>query len=397
MRLTDPARARPGALFLAAEALAAAYLLAVVWGTLRDGRFQWDFSVYWHAASAWGRGQDPYDTALLHRLSGRRLPFLYPPLTLHLFRPFAALPLRTAQEVWLWLKLSALALLAWTWLRGFVRLDGRVPPLLFLVLGFGSTLLVDLASGNVSVFEQLLLWAGLLALAGGRTWTFALCVALAAQLKLTPVAFLGLLLFVDRRPRWAEMAGGAAVFAGVLGVNALVYPALWRGFVRNVTTVEEHGTVNASTLGLLRDLAGHLGRAGLPLPGWVPVAGFALAAAGVAAVTARRLLALRSEDPGHDARVAGILAYCAAFALVAPRMKLYSFLFLLPVAWWVLARHRWRPLLPLVGVLALVPSPILRLPDPAPLFARTFYAYLPLLAAWGVWALYLRPLPPDTD
>jgi hypothetical protein len=110
------------------------------------------------------------------------------------------------------------------WQRRIVARQDVVPALFYFTFAFGSAALVDVTAGNIAIFEQLLLWLGFAALLSRRWWTFALLVVVAAQAKLTPVFFLGLLLVIDERPRWSPFLGGSLLFALAVGANAVLLP-----------------------------------------------------------------------------------------------------------------------------------------------------------------------------
>src|SRR6185295_6809143 len=128
-------------------------------------RHPWDFETYYHAASAYRVGLDPYQLQSLTSVAGRpvELPFLYPPATLLLFVPFSHLPLGAAIVAWLTIQCLLAGILLWIWWRTFLR--SVAPDLLVVValLGFDVALLWNLRTGNVALAEQVLLWAGLAA------------------------------------------------------------------------------------------------------------------------------------------------------------------------------------------------------------------------------------------
>jgi hypothetical protein len=80
-----------------------------------------------------------------------------------------------------------------------------------------------------------------------------------------------------------------------------------------------------------------------------------------------------------------VLVTLAAYALVMPRMKDYSYVALLPVAWFVLAGR--QAVTASIAVLAvLVPRPLPQLKLWLPLVPQP-YVYAPLLAALVLWSM----------
>jgi hypothetical protein len=350
---------------------------------LHSGRHGWDFRVYHEAARAHAAGLDPFDAEARARLTGRRspLPFMYPPLALRLLRPLARLPYAFAYLVWLVLKLGALAWLVRVWRRDF-GLWRHPAAALFLLFAFNGALYTDLATGNVSLFEQLLLWAAFAAWLRGRVWSFAVLVALSAQLKLLGLAFLGLL-FLGRARRRA-LGLGVAAFSAVFALNLVDRPLLGR-FLAGLGASDERGWLNPSTLALARDLADAAGERGLALPSALDEAVYLTVAVAVLALTARTLRAhLRGPRPD---RALAVLLSTAAFALAAPRLKGYAYVLLVPAACRAISRAPARLAGPLLAVLAAFPLRPTVLPYAGAI--RFLHGYLPLLAALAVFVLLL--------
>jgi hypothetical protein len=72
------------------------------------------------------------------------------------------------------------------------------------------------------------------------------------------------------------------------------------------------------------------------------------------------------------------------YALVMPRMKDYSYVALLPAAWYALAKPKLH-VAPLVVLATLVPRPLPQLNLRLPLLTQA-YVYAPLFGALAVWA-----------
>ncbi len=220
-----------------------------------------------------------------------------------------------------------------------------------------------------------------------RWWTFALLVVAAAQAKLTPIFFLGLLLFCDERPRWAPFVAGTLLFAAAVGANALLLPDQTREFLTSISSLRERGWGDPSTLGVMEDLVDQLRGLRLPLP---PVTAHLLYLAAVAAVFRHTLRWWRSgRDTAPREPLMVVLVALTVYALVMPRMKDYSYVALLPVGWYVLSMRR-HATAPLAVLAVLVPRPVPQLKLWLPLVPQV-YTYAPLLAALVLWSLLTAP------
>ena len=334
-------------------------------------RQPWDLKTYWFASRAASQGLNPYDTDNLTRVAGGAvgMPFLYPPITVPLLTPLAAMPVERASQVWSSIKLLLLVALVLLW-RSFFLPDFHLLLLAFVaVFGFNAASVWDFRSGNVAMLEQLLLWVGFAAYTREHRLAFALCVVAAALFKILPAAFLALLLVPsrNRQPAWKLAAGALALLAGLVLVPALAGPAWARGFFHLMPGERPSGVVNPSALGIIDTL---LGDHATPLtrPPFHALAlllAFDAALVGLSVPTLRRLW--RRRDPREWVLAAAIL-----YALLAPRMMVYSYL------------------------LVLVPALALVAPALAPIGGRATVAAL--LVAQALWnmSLVLLNAPPES-
>jgi hypothetical protein len=364
---------------LALEAWAIVVVAAALWQIITKVHvYQWDVIVYWWGGRAFAHGQSPYGA-----IPGQPdyLHFVYPPLVAPLFAPLAILKPDVAKLLWITLKAIAFWVTVRLWRRALGTGQQAVPPVFFFTFAFGSAALVDFTAGNIAVFEQLVLWLAFAALLARRRWTFALLVVLAAQCKLTPVFFLGLLLVVDERPQWGPFLGGSALMAALVGANVVLFPAQTREFLASVSALGERGWGDPSTLGVMQDLVDQLRGLRLPLPDATAYALFLAAAAFILAQTVRWWRAQRLDAAARPVEI--VLVTLVTYALVMPRMKDYSYVALLPVAWYALAGR--QAVTASIAVLAvLVPRPLPQLKLWLPLVPQP-YTYAPLLAALVLW------------
>ena len=126
---------------------------------------------------------------------------------LHVLHPFTGLDYATAARLWLVFKLLALFALASGWRRLVVPRIDRGLFVLVVALGFSGAALWDLRSGNVDLFEQLLLSSAFAIYLRCRYRLFTAGVVAAAALKLLPVAFL-LFLFAPGFREGTMVRGG---------------------------------------------------------------------------------------------------------------------------------------------------------------------------------------------
>ena len=88
------------------------------------------------------------------------------------------------------MKLACLAALVWIWDRLVnLRQQGGVL-LLLITFAFNGTILIDLMCGNISIFEQLLIWGGLYSYIRRKPVAFGAAIVLAAAFKLVPILLL---------------------------------------------------------------------------------------------------------------------------------------------------------------------------------------------------------------
>jgi hypothetical protein len=366
---------------VALEAWAVVVVAAALWQIIgKLHLYQWDVIVYWWGGRAFAHGQSPYGA-----IPGQPeyLHFVYPPIVAALFAPLSILKPGVAKLLWITLKALAFWLCVRLWRRTLDVEQHVVPSVFFFTFAFGSAALVDFTAGNIAVFEQLVLWIAFVALLARRRWTFAVLVVLAALCKLTPVFFLGLLLVIDERPHWRPFLGGSALMAAFAGANVLLFPSQVREFRTSVSALGERGWGDPSTLGVMQDLVDQLRGLRLPLPEVTAYALYLSAAVTILALTVRWWRAQRVARTARPVEI--ILVALVTYALVMPRMKDYSYVALLPVAWYALA-GRQAVTASLAVLAVLVPRPLPQLKLWLPLVPQP-YVYAPLLAALVLWTM----------
>jgi hypothetical protein len=378
----------PGWALVAALAVAAAAVGA-------SSRTQWDLKVYLQCARTQASGENPYARdAIVH---GVTFPCLYPPAAIDGYRPFAALnDAFPGLGSWLWLalKVAAFAGLLALWRRWpEARLEHPLSAL-FLALGYGTALWVDLRSGNAAMFEMLLLWSAFAAFAAGSDILCVLLVAVAAQAKILPLFFLVLPL-LKPRPNWGAPVAGALAAGALALLGELAHPGGTAEFLELLRNPAqgwhyEKGPNNTSPLAFVQHLFevgfGDRGRA-VPLARslWWAWA----ACVGAAAWRAARRVHGAGLEPLAERRRLVALA-CLAYALVAPRFKDYSYILLLVptlVVLWELP-PAWAAAIAAASVLNAAQGLGAKLGLGRWAFALSYFK---LFAALGAFGAFLRP------
>lgn len=263
----------------------------------------------------------------------------------------------------------------------------------FFLLAYGAAIYADLVAGNVSIFEELLLWFGFSRLLRGQYLVFSLCVIAAAQIKVTPVFFAILLLVVCEKPQWRWFFTTIAGFAAVFSLNYWLQPGLFRQFWMVSAQLDERGVDGTSTLALIRDVSDlALGTAFTKASPLDEVL-FVLTAGVVAGLSLWRVIEYRRQRTIVDQRLL-ITVACFVFALISPRFKVYTYILLLAPTLYLFRTAEWRHMIPLaiavMGTLILFPQDHSLLP--VRLAFGMLTSYQPLIAAAVVWVVSLDVL-----
>jgi hypothetical protein len=372
----DPRKSARIKLLQAFALLVAFGLMALI--AIRWNSYQWDFNMFYGSATDFLQGTSPY--------RGKGLSFYHPPLTLYLYGLFAQLPRALAYELWLALKIAALSTLFLIWHRHFLKLDIAWTTAFYFILAYNGTIYSDLVSGNVSIFEQLGLWIGFVALLQGRYALFSLCVILVAQFKLTPIFFAVLLLLAPKRPQWQWFAACAVGFVAVFLLNLLFQPALLKDFFSVAAALDERGANSPGTLAFVRDVFDRIGGSGFSERTRADEAIFAIAALAIGVFSLAVVVRHRRASAEPDSKLI-VYFVCLAYALVVPRMKPYSYILLLIPTLSLIRLLPRRTLVPAASA-ALVALVVFPLGDsllPFRSLSQLLYEYMSLAAALATW------------
>ncbi|MFI5349721.1 MAG: glycosyltransferase 87 family protein [Elusimicrobiota bacterium] len=348
---------------------------------------QWDLKVYMECSRALASGGDPYTTYPL--FNGDHFQCLYPPLIMDLYRPFNFISTRfggdEGERLWAILKVLSMVLMLWLWRERILRPGNDLRRLVFAGIAYGSPFWSDFRAGNAGSFEHVVIWAAFAAFIAEKDLLFAVLIAAAAQPKLLPMAFLPLLI-AKSRPNLRSFAIGGVLASAAFSLNEWVHPGLLREFFLQLGDPHqpwhyERGPNNCAFVGLVQ----HALETGLHNTAvemtwhdrllamhWAKRVS-AVWSIAVSFATAWSLNNLwRGPGAEKDKRRASVMLYAAAYAMMAPRLKDYSFLLL-------------------------IPPTLTALESDAPLALRAFILIFALLdstkalaekAGLGVWALF---------
>jgi len=397
-------------------------------------RVQWDFKVYHAAAQVHSQGLNPYDNDVLIDVGGVRddLPgYVYPPHTLWIFRLFlldnyglAAQPpgtagktkvgdeagpltpeeknYRLASWIYLGVKCSLLVGLVCLWWRVFLHEQFNVWFMPFCLLAFNGATCLDLVSGNFQLFELALLWIAFAFFVKGQDLAFGTFILLAASIKLTPIVFLGLWLTSPSRRRLIYLGVFGSLFGLLFLASRLATPELFADFLRNAGTIDENGHLNPALSPLVQRLVNAVAdrlnlsvSAGAQVGIYLSVTGVILLLSGLVC------LRIRSTDP-EQRRILVLFLACLTYAVVAPRMKPYSYMLLLPPAFYTLmTAGPMRSWVALFILLLLPANPLTGFPpfESMHFLLRDYYLLFSAALLWGLfcWQICFPPASSDTN
>ena len=306
----------------------------------RTGGQHQDYKTYYFATHALAAGKSPYDRRVLCDLAntGTVRSFLYPPSSFIFFLPFRKVSYEIGADIFLLLKLAALVGLLCIWCRCFLDVDllswEWIVAAIAITQAFGRPILTDIREGNVSLFEQILIWSAFAGLLRQRYISFAIMIVLASVFKLLPIAFLGVLLVIttrsftqsgevdDRKYRLRAFWIGLLLFVTIQALGYALYPEHFIQALHDSSKMDERGFYNPSSLALFRDWVG-------VEAAWPIYVGWLLLILGITVYAVRK-------RAGGLTDVEWVMLSTLAFTLAAPRMKDYSYIVvLLPLAWMV--------------------------------------------------------------
>jgi hypothetical protein len=362
-------------------------LPVLTFGLARWDSIQWDFPGYYYAAKSQAMGDNPYDTDSLSERAGADVyEYPYPPNSLYFFRVFTLFNYELGKKLYFSLKIIFLIALMFLWGNRFLsrRVDIFFFP--FCILAYNAAVMGDIAAGNVSIIEQLLLWWGFYFFLERRFVVFSLFVVCAAAFKITPFLFILLLWYGQTRRRWLYFLTAALVFLAYMFSSTIFAPDILQYHVENMGAVFTHsydrGLNNPSTFALVKDVLDIIEmRLGIVLAPWVDYGVFVLIAAAITGLAVSRLQVLADSEKRMDL----VFFACLTYALISPRFKDYSYILLILPTYYLLKRtdHKWFYPFILMLFCLVVPG------QTREVSLFSLLEYYPLVMAYGIWTIYL--------
>lgn len=299
--------------------------------------FQFDLRTYYLAGTAYREGGNPYEIRELVEMANVAIdrPFVYPPHTLPILSLASSVAYSSIAKLFLFTKLLAFLCLVVVWLKAFIR-HRRAGLLVFAVLSFNAAVYVDFRAGNISIFEQLLLWAAFASLLERRFGRFSLLILFASFFKLSLLLF-SLLLLIYRDKRATGVLGIiVGLAAATLLLSFVLAPDYFGGWLLSLGQLDERGVLNPSLFELVADMSNLVARLDISVPAEVLKYSIAIALLiPLILITFRFFARERSKDAGPNS-VAAVCAACLIYSLVMPRMMVYSLIILIVPTYHVL-------------------------------------------------------------
>lgn len=375
---------------------------------ITDKSSQWDFNAYYYAAKAYEQGLMPYDVRIVSAAAHQDFiyPYVYPPVTLNFFRIFTRMDYSQAYYFYFILKCLCLAGLICLWRNVFLRKTDFIFYIV-CIFAFNSAIKRDLFAGNISIFEQCMIWAAFYFYLRRRLLLFCLFIGLAALFKIQIIVFLGLILFIPIpvRPRacswmngflgsvfrFTRVSGipewfrrlrgysrgpldvpGKYMYLGVsgllyffiLGIDYFLHPRLFMGFLANASGAfsaeYEAGVVNPSIVPFLRESFCRLAEySHFGFFRFVPVFYFLLVFF-ILWLSYRYILLTRIVKQEERDKLL-IFFSCIVFCLISPRFKDYAYILLIVPAYFIIQQRNSKYSYWLLSFFLMIPDTSMRI------------------------------------
>ncbi len=344
-------------------------------------RFQWDFSTYYYAGKAYSAGLNPYDAEVLSQMATTPVnQFVYTPLSLPVLRLFSTLDFKPAFYFFLSLKLIILIGLLYLWKREFLKSDADLLFYVFCLFGFNSAIYIDIRSGNISIFEQGVLWLAFAAFLRNKLLLFCILTTLAATFKIQPILILVLLGYSNVQSKYRYLFATVFLIVGIHFISYIMHPGFFKDFISQVTNLDCRGINAPSTLALLRDIHDTLSRKGI-----LVISPTAIYLAIVVTILAVTGWALKSPEKIIDKRII-LFTICLTYALILPRFKIYSYILLLVPSYFMIKNVFSKTSIPILIILLMF-SQHTMLPGFNKLSEYFLWRYYPLIMTYCIWSL----------
>lgn len=346
----------------------------------------WDYKVYYAASKVYTSGGNPYDREAVNEVipTPGKLPFVYPPATLHLFKYFILLDYLPSAYVFVFLKCLLLAGLIVLWKKVFLKEKLDLLFGLFALLAFHGSIYRDFYTGNISIIEQAVIWTAFYFYLNRKTTLFTLFILLVASFKITPVIFLFLILFGDNQHKYMYFGSALLLFIGIQFIYYISSPVFYANFLSNAVSIDERGIINPSTFAVVRDVVDFVAAfTGIGISSIISLGVFAAVVFVIILITYPHL-----KSKIHKDDKVLVFLFCVVYALIMPRFKDYSYILLIVPSYYLMKSVR-SLYVPLFILLVLLPVPSAILPG-YKVIAKFLGYYYPIVAAYVVWYFYLR-------
>jgi Glycosyltransferase family 87 len=369
--------------------------IAVAFTLVRGDKYQNDFKAYYYASEVVKLEGNPYDLTQVEAQIGYKhpYPFLYQPITLSFFKLFSSCSYHTAHIIWIGLKVICLIILVYLWKSKFLSEEPLWLFLLFVSIAFGFAVMQDLREGNISIIIQTLIWSGFYMIKRNRPVIFCILILLASVFRLFPIFLLFILPLLFGRRGWYYSIASALVMIAVQLLQYVVDPSLYGQWIQALQTFAERGTsANPSSYALIGDIADLGTRFGMA-QSIVTVTSHIIYLMFISAVLIVSYKFIRQMKTQKNVDFAQILIFtsCLVYALIMPRFKTYSFIFLIPVAYYIIKYYsRGLAIAGFIVLLSLGDNP----PIPS-LIYDMFWWYYPFYIAVMLWVIWIRKNQPE--
>lgn len=328
--------------------LVTAYFFIIPYNLYKYDR-QWDFRTYYQAAAVHQDGGNPYNYDELANGASENIivPYIYPPLATFLWKPFLIFDYSTSYYINYVLKLIALFYLILLWRKYFVCSKlYRALLLVLCVYAFKEALQVDIYSGNISIFEQALVWTGLLFFIKKKPVYFSVFILAASFIKFTSILLLLLLLLDNNRKSWLCLITFSLSLVVVHALSFIITPGLARGFIAGVFALNETGGTNQASYLIFSKFSDWLNNlTGLSIPYLCEI----LYIVFIFLLFATFYYFTRKYDFKAD-RFGLVVGGLFVYALLLPRLKDYSLIILILPALYIIENFIGRIIVKILAV-----------------------------------------------
>jgi hypothetical protein len=358
--------------------------------------YLWDFQGYYAAAKCLMHHLNPYNIKelYLHHTNIEPLPYMYPPIATYYYFPFAIMNIESATAIFLFMKLAALIGLYYVWSKIFFDKKYFIVFLYFSLLAFGAAMCVDLYSGNISIFEQLIIWTAIYFFLQEKLWKFSLLIIIISTIKILPVVFLVFILFSPSKNKIKIFLSSVAIFVSCFILNYLIEPKLTLDYANaffsytskegGVTNpIREGGMAAACSLEFFRSLITLIYS---DAPSYIFISIYLAFVSLVSFMTGVKLKEIIKNND-RESKLMIAFTLCLGIIIILPRFKNYSYILaILPVFYLVIRSYKKA------GVTLLLILVCLSTPNFSTPILQLFWEYSSLIISFIAWLFYLKEI-----